>query len=344
MEQLLDLLVNEEMDQAHALFHEIVVEKSRTIYENLIAEEAKEEDEEEDESMEEASEEDESEDKVDEETTFEIGGEPEDEFGGDASDDMISGVSDHEFGGDGEEDGEIGGLGGDEPEDDSERIDDLEDALEELKMEFEKLMAGEADEPEHADMFGDEDGEEGDDADGEEPDFGSEDDEEDDEEDEGMEERMLTREYVEKVGNDWEKNSMKTQGQYLGAGTGEKQSAPVEGRSPVSSGKGKPTTGATAHNILTNTKGVGEMSGTSPNADKGSRGLVGATKGEFTDGVTVNKNGSTTGVKKLTKVGAGYPGNNKTAGPVGSGTGDKAGQTSVGQVKSPLNGAPNRNA
>ena len=41
-EQLLDLIVNEEMDKANELFHEIVVEKSRDIYENLIAEEAEE--------------------------------------------------------------------------------------------------------------------------------------------------------------------------------------------------------------------------------------------------------------------------------------------------------------
>ena len=39
-EQLLDLIVNEEMDKANELFHSIVVEKSRDIYENLIAEEA----------------------------------------------------------------------------------------------------------------------------------------------------------------------------------------------------------------------------------------------------------------------------------------------------------------
>ena len=42
-EQLLDLLVNEEMDKANELFHEIVVEKSREIYENMIAEEADDE-------------------------------------------------------------------------------------------------------------------------------------------------------------------------------------------------------------------------------------------------------------------------------------------------------------
>ena len=43
-EQLLDYLVNEEMDKANELFHEIVVEKSRDIYENLIAEEEADED------------------------------------------------------------------------------------------------------------------------------------------------------------------------------------------------------------------------------------------------------------------------------------------------------------
>jgi hypothetical protein len=157
---------------------------------------------------------------------------------------------------------------------------------------------------------------------------------------------MGLREYRETVGNDWHKNSMKTQGQLAGAGTGEKQSAPVEGKSAVSSGKGKPTTGATAKNIAQAGKGVGEMSGTSTNADKGNRGLVGSTKGEFTNGVTVNKNGSTTGVKTLSKVAGGHGAEKKGSapGPVGSGSGDKAGQTSVGQAKSPLNGAPNRNA
>ena len=34
-ESLLELLINEENDKAEALFHEIVVEKSRDIYEGL---------------------------------------------------------------------------------------------------------------------------------------------------------------------------------------------------------------------------------------------------------------------------------------------------------------------
>ena len=56
-EQLLELLINEENDKAEQMFHEIVVEKSRDIYENLAdsetatteaKDEAKEEDKKED--------------------------------------------------------------------------------------------------------------------------------------------------------------------------------------------------------------------------------------------------------------------------------------------------------
>jgi hypothetical protein len=334
-EQLLDLLVNEEMDKANELFHEIVVEKSREIYENMIAEEAAEED------IDEAAEDaDESvEEELEEETTLEIGGDETDDMVGDMSD---ADAMDGDFGG--EMDGDLGAEGEGSEE---ERITDLEDALEELKAEFEALMAGEENEPEHDDMFG------GDDTDGEEDDGEEADDEEADDEDESMgymEGRQVTREYRETVGNDWDKNSQKTAGP-IGSGKGELagQTSVSDTKSPVSSAKGRPTTGATAHNILgSKATGEGTNTGTSPNADKGSRGLVGSTKGEFTKSVEKNissnskagmKSGSTT-----SKQGSGYPGNNKTAGPVGSGTGDKAGQTSVGVVKSPLNGAPNRNA
>jgi hypothetical protein len=334
MEQLLDLLVNEEMEKAHELFHEIVVEKSRDIYENLIAEEAKDDDEEQEESME-----DESDDQVDEETTFEIGGDPaEDLVGGISDADPMGGDDDSEmdFDHDGEIDDHEAEHGSEE-----ERIEDLEDALEELKAEFEKLMAGEKDEPEHADMFGgDEEGED------------DEDDEEDDEDDEdegmmGMENSQV-REYVERVGGDWEKgSSMKSPGP-VGGGKGDLagQATETNHQSIVSSGKGKPSTGATAHNILGGGKGVGEMSGTSPNADKGSRGLVGATKGEFTKGVTKNKTGSSKTAMPdgaaLSKVSGG-----KASGEGqgwGSGKGDKAGQTGGVNTTSPLSGAPNRNA
>jgi len=355
-EQLLDYLVNEEMDKANELFHEIVVEKSRDIYENLIAEEAEEDEEEMDESSEEDDEEA-VEEELDEETTLEIGGDPTDAMAGDigapGADMGDDGMGGDEFGGD-DMAGDLGGEGGST----EDRIDDLEDALEELKAEFEALMADEQGEPEHNDGMDDPDfggdDEEGDD----EPAFGGdegEDDEEgDDEEDEGMfESRQNVREYRSTVGNDWEKNSMKTPGP-VGSGKGDKagQTEVSNLKSPVSSGKGKPTTGATAHNILANTKGVGEMSGTSPNMDKGSRGLVGATKGEFTKGVEKNisskANSSMKSGAALSKVAGGHGAEKKGTGGEGqgwgAGTGGKTGQTGSVNTKSPLTGAPNRNA
>jgi hypothetical protein len=312
-EQLLDLLVNEEMDKANELFHEIVVEQSRSIYENLIAEEEEDEsmdeaEEEEDESMDEAEEEDDEsvEENMDLEDSYMMDGDEEkDTMGGDPADDLGGDIG-------------MGDMGDDEEgheADEDTAIMDIKNAIEELEAAFAELEQAQG--SEKADMsFGDEEGEESSD------------------EDEGMmmgmhEGRRMTREYVEKVGNDWEKNSQKTDGDYAGAGSGEKQSKPVAGKSPVSSGKGKPTTGATADNIARGDTGEGNNTGTSPTGKTG--GLVKNPQ----DMKTGNGNvpGGKMGVKNLSKVGSGYPGNNKTPGPVGSGTGDKAGQTSVGAVK-----------
>jgi hypothetical protein len=339
------------MDKANELFHEIVVEKSRDIYENLIAEEAEEDEEEMDESSEEDDEEAvEEESDLEEETTLEIGGDPTDALAGDMG---APGADMGDMGSMDDMDGDdmAGDIGGGEgtPE---ERIDDLEDALEELKAEFEALMAGE----EGGDDFGGEE-EPADDEEGEGNPFGGDegdDEEETDDEDEGMfESRQSVREYRDTVGNDWDKNSMKTPGP-VGSGKGDKagQTDVSSLKSPVSSGKGKPTTGASAHNILANTKGVGEMSGTSPNADKGSRGLVGNTKGEFTKGVEKNiSNKATSSMKSgsaLGKVAGGHGAEKKGSGGEGqgwgAGTGGKAGQTGSVNTKSPLTGAPNRNA
>ena len=135
-------------------------------------------------------------------------------------------------------------------------------------------------------------------------------------------------------------------GNGVGSGTGDKagQTGHDSGKSPISSGSGKPQSGANAKNIAQGGTGVGEMSGTSPNADKGSRGLVGATKGEFTKAGTKNVASSANAKKpdgaKLSSVAK--PGNKEFAG-VGAATGgDKAGQTGSGDTKSPLTGAPNR--
>jgi len=260
---------------------------------------------------------DDTDESVELEDSYEMDEEGDDEFGTqDKTDD---------FGGD------VGATDGEEPESEQSAIFDIKNAIAELEAAFadlEKVKGmGDVDSDGSAMPPGDDVGPMGGDG-------------ADDETDEMMgfsEGRRMTREYVEKVGNDWEKNSMKTPGP-VGSGKGELagQTSVDGAKSPVSSGKGKPTTGATAGNIAKSSTGEGAMDGTSPNGKAG--GLVKNPQ----DMKTGNGNvpGGSMGVKNLSKVTQ----NSKTAGPVGSGTGDKAGQTSVGQAKSPLNGAPNRNA
>jgi hypothetical protein len=186
-EQMLELLVNENKEAAQELFHEIVVEKSRDIYESLLEDEAdiEEETDEVDESEEEEVEEGFSLDE------FEV--EADDDMGGDPTDDMMSdlGMDDEEddMDDEGEEDDEM-----------EDRVEDLEDALDELKAEFEKMMAG------------DDEGDAEDDMDAEEESFAFEADDEEveeatDEVEEATDEVEETaksagetmREYVEKV-------------------------------------------------------------------------------------------------------------------------------------------------
>ena len=150
-EQLIEYVINDEEAKAKELFHDIVVEKSREIYENLMNEEESEE--ELDESEEEDSEE------LDENM-----------MGGDASDDLINDVeaeeqgmqedeeSDAEFDDEAEEDGKdmTHDMEKDHDEGDIEdRVVDLEDKLDELMAEFESLMGGEE---HHGDAVADIDG------------------------------------------------------------------------------------------------------------------------------------------------------------------------------------------
>lgn len=146
-EQMLEHLINEDSDKAKELFHQLVVEKSREIYESILEEdfnEAKEEDDEEeldeaskdedDEELDEAKEEDEEDEEMDESFGFAEGDDESGDIGGDAGDDFVDDIDAE--GGDDEE--------GSEGEGDIEdRVVDLEDALEDLKAEFEQLMAGE---------------------------------------------------------------------------------------------------------------------------------------------------------------------------------------------------------
>ena len=157
-EQLLELLINEENEKAEALFHEIVVEKSRDIYEGLADEttatEAKEESKEEaveetkEETVEETTEESKDEEanegeevQIEDEKTEE---ETIEEVGGDATDELVKDIAADETGDaetaadDMEKDMDADAEEGDT----EERVADLEDALDELKAEFEKMMSG----------------------------------------------------------------------------------------------------------------------------------------------------------------------------------------------------------
>jgi hypothetical protein len=139
-EQLIEYVINDEEAKARELFHDIVVEKSRQIYENIMAEEADEE--------------------LDEAEDIEEG----DMMGGDASDDLIDDVemeeeSDMNMEAEGDEEEEFSmsadadgeeaefsmgseeGMGGDEPAS-KDDIMNLEDKLDQLMAEFEDLMGG----------------------------------------------------------------------------------------------------------------------------------------------------------------------------------------------------------
>ena len=163
-EQLIEFIINDETDKAKELFHNLVVEKSRSIYNDLVAEEMSDDmDENYGHDMEEA---DDSMDQTDD-MMHDIEADHEGMDGEDDGMDMGDDDMDMDNDGDmgyGDEEGE-GGM--------EDRVMDLEDALDELKAEFEKLMADEKSEPEHNDGEHD-------------PDFAEE---------------GVVREYVEKVAN-----------------------------------------------------------------------------------------------------------------------------------------------
>lgn len=166
---MLEYLINEDKAKAEELFHELVVEKSREIYENLLDDDVQ---------VDEASEEEDEDEEVEENFDMEV-----QEVGADPTDDFVGDIE----GGDDEGEDEFGGEeeeGGEEGEAAATKDDvlDIKDAIEDLKAEFEALLAGEKEEPEHADMFGDEEGSE----------EGEEEGEEEKDED-------FVREYVEKV-------------------------------------------------------------------------------------------------------------------------------------------------
>lgn len=161
LEQVLDLLLSEDSDQAAELLHQIIVEKARTIYESIVDEE--------DDGDEGKEDLDEAED--------EVGGEPSKDFTDEISSDKeeIEGdeEQDGEAEGDDDSDGEESPFGGEDDGEDGddefggegegsteERVEDLESQLAELRAEFDALMGEEMQEPQHADLAGEFGGEE----------------------------------------------------------------------------------------------------------------------------------------------------------------------------------------
>lgn len=180
-EKMLELLINEDKAAAEELFHEIVVEKSRDIYESILEgdhDEEHEEEEDEEEGMKENYFFDEAEDD-----------DMDDDMFGDDEDMDDEDMGDEDMGDEdmGDEDMGDEDMGDEETE---ERITDLEDALDDLKREFEQLMSKEdMGDEEEEDMGGDE-------TDDMIDDMGPE---EEDMEKESFDELQQMREYVEKV-------------------------------------------------------------------------------------------------------------------------------------------------
>lgn len=214
-EQLIEFIINEQEDKARELFHQLVVEKSRDIYENLIDEEDFEEavggnqtnglinDVQADES---GMQEDELEMDGGDSDIDDLGTEPEmgSELGGD------------DMGGD-----DMGGEMGGEDTGVEGKIQDLEVALDSLKAEFDKLMGND----------GEEELDGGDDMGGEEDAmaFGGEEEEADE---------SMVREYVEKVAQ-----PSKTEGGTVGTGG----DAPTVNKQSIVAGKND--MGGTSANI-----------------------------------------------------------------------------------------------
>lgn len=144
-EKLIDLIINENEEQARELFHEIVVEKSREIYENIMDEEMMESEVEED-AIEEGM------GGMEPEMEGEMVGEV-----GDLLDEINaeeSGVTEEEEGEDEVFDLDAEEMGDEEPageEGMEDAVIRIEDKLDQLMAEFEEIMAGKDEE-----MAGDE--------------------------------------------------------------------------------------------------------------------------------------------------------------------------------------------
>ena len=171
-EQLIEYVINDEEAKARELFHDIVVEKSRAIYEEMMQDIDEESTHDEDEKAERAGR------RVTKDIEYDDAKDRTDEtMGGDEVDNMISDIEMDEQGiGEAEEDemdmsldveddvemsdddDHHADVGGDEELED--RVVDLEDKLDELMAEFEELMGQDSDDDSEEDIEVDMDSEE----------------------------------------------------------------------------------------------------------------------------------------------------------------------------------------
>lgn len=358
---MLEYLINDEEARARELFHDIVVAKSREIYENLLAEDF-------DEETEESSHND---DDDDVEENMGMMPDPQEQgmeaFGGDATDDMLGDVGD-EGGDEMDMGGDMDDMGGDmdmdmdmggEDDELADRLDDLEAELAAIRDEFETQLGGGE---EGGDMGDDDMGDMGDD------DMGGMGDDEDpekenlivqptqqggatpvrpgqhpnikqdtrdratmekryDDDDEQTDEDFI-REYVEKVGggnyNTWGK--MGDDGQNT--------------RSPVA---GPNRMGGTSENILKGGEYKGKEVGAGSTIE--GNGVFKQSKPQIEDFGNVNKPGGNAGKTGFKKKEPGHGAEKKGEAEGkswGAGTGGAVGQVGSLNTKSLLSGAPKR--
>ena len=245
-EKLIEYIINDEEDKARQLFHQIVVEKSREIYESIMDEETMGGNPVES-LVDEVTGDEHGMNEADDEMDLEVGmdsGEPDMDAEMDMDMDMDAEMDDASM--------DDEGMGGDSDMED--RVMDLEDALDELKAEFDALMADKDGDGDH-DMedHGDED-----DAEEADADEGEEDDEEDLQEAKKMKaakekqklmdkkhmsEAARLREYTEKLGDIYKQEPAKGEGHEVGKGG----SVSVDKKSIVA---GKNDMGGTTANIV----------------------------------------------------------------------------------------------
>ena len=328
-EEMLERLVNEDKEGAEALFHEIVVEKSRDIYEGLLEDEEVEEttdeevdeatdeevdeseedlDESDDEDLDEADEElDEADEEVDE-NFFDVAE-------ADPVDDMMGDIEEPAMCGDMDMEPEMGdddmGMG-DEDGDVEDRVADLEDELESLKAEFEAMMGDEEGE-------GEDDGEDAGDMDMEMPmDMDAEAGDDEDE----MEAFEATDEEAAEEVEESAKSATEIMREYT-----DKVSA---------------TMGDNGANAKSTVAGKNDMGGTTANIAKGdTEAGVEANKGNLKGSALSDQNAKDMNTKNVNVPGA--KGATKMASTKGHGAEKKgAGETADKGAGSPLNGAPKR--